>query len=256
MMNTTPETSQLKWPLKALAMLLHYPDAELQQHVDQVAEVLLVRPELSSDERASLERFTETLRHRDLYELQAEYVETFDRSKKVSQYLFEHVHGESRDRGPAMVELSNAYKEKGFVIDCKEKGFVIDCKELPDYLPMFLEFCASLPEIDARAWLEDTGHILQRIHVRLEDRESDYALPFRILLRLLNLDPRPVELVEEAAGEERDDTPAALDRTWMEAPVTFGPDQPTTSCGATKQWVEKPVQWKSMPQAGGRQGHQ
>ncbi|MDZ7737070.1 MAG: nitrate reductase molybdenum cofactor assembly chaperone [Gammaproteobacteria bacterium] len=243
----TPESNNLKWPLKAVAMLLHYPDADLQTHIDQVAEVLLVRPELSTEERASLEQFSDSLRHRDLYDLEADYVETFDRSKKVSLYLFEHVHGESRDRGPAMVELSNAYKEK---------GFIIDCRELPDYLPMFLEFCASLPEAEARTWLEDTGHILQRIHVRLEDRENAYALPFRVLLRLLDLDPRPAELVQEASEEERDDTPAALDRVWMEAPVTFGPDQPMTSCGASKQWVEKPVKWKSLQPAGGQQRHQ
>lgn len=242
-----PESNNLKWPLKAVAMLLHYPDADLQTHIDQVAEVLLVRPELSTEERASLEQFAESLRHRDLYDLEADYVETFDRSKKVSLYLFEHVHGESRDRGPAMVELSNAYKEK---------GFIIDCRELPDYLPMFLEFCASLPEAEALTWLEDIGHILQRIHVRLEDRENDYALPFRMLLRLLDLDPRPAELVQEASEEERDDTPAALDRVWMEAPVTFGPDQPMTSCGASKQWVEKPVKWKSLQPAGGQQRHQ
>jgi len=242
-----PETSYLKWPLKAIAMLLHYPDADLQTHIDQVTEVLLVRPELSTEERAALEHFAEALGHRDLFDLEASYVETFDRSKKVSLYLFEHVHGESRDRGTAMVDLSNAYKEK---------GFIIDCRELPDYLPMFLEFCASLPEPEALAWLEDTGHILQRIHVRLEDRENDYALPFRILLRLLDLEPRPAELVQEASEEERDDTPAALDHMWMEAPVTFGPDQPTTSCGATRQWVEKPVKWKSLQQTGGQQGHQ
>lgn len=246
-MSTATTVSNLKWSLKAVAAMLHYPDVELQQHADEVAEVLLVQPELFGDERAALETFTERLRHRDLFETQADYVETFDRSKKVSLYLFEHVHGESRERGPAMVELSNAYKER---------GFMIDCKELPDYLPMFLEFCASLPEAEARDWLEDTGHILQNIHVRLEDRESDYALPFRILLRILALEPRPPELVEAAAEEERDDTPAALDRVWMEAPVTFGPDQPATSCGATKQWVEKPVQWKSVPQAQSQQGHQ
>lgn len=241
------ESSNLKWPLKAIAVLLHYPDAELQANIEQIVEVLMVRPELSAAELASLECFAEALRHRDLFDAEADYVETFDRSKKVSLYLFEHVHGESRDRGPAMVELSNAYKEK---------GFTIDCRELPDYLPMFLEFCASLPEAEARGWLDDIGHILQHIHVRLEDRQSDYALPFRILLRLIGLDPRPAELVEAAAAEERDDTPAALDRVWMEAPVTFGPEQPTTSCGATKQWVEKPVTWKPLQQAGGRQGHQ
>lgn len=240
-----PETGNLKWPLKAVAMLLHYPDEELQAHIERVLEVLLVRPELNNDERASLERFGETLRQRDLLESQAEYVETFDRSKKVSLYLFEHVHGESRDRGPAMVELSEAYKEK---------GFVIDCRELPDYLPMFLEFCAALPEREARTWLEDVGHILQNVHVRLEDRESGYAIPFRILLRLISLEPRPEELVEQAAEEERDDTPEALDRVWAEAPVIFGPNQPTTSCGATRQWVEKPVQWKTVPHPDANKG--
>jgi len=231
------DTGDLKWSLNATGRLLHYPDEELRTHIEEVLEVLLVRPELNNDERAFLERFGETLRHRDLFESQAEYVETFDRSKKVSLYLFEHVHGESRDRGPAMVELSHAYKEK---------GFVIDCRELPDYLPMFLEFCAALPETEARAWLEDIGHILQNIHVRLEDRESGYALPFRILLRLIGLEPRPEELAEEVAAEERDDTPAALDRVWAETPVIFGPNQPTTSCGATRQWVEKPLQWKTV----------
>ncbi|MEX2523847.1 MAG: nitrate reductase molybdenum cofactor assembly chaperone [Gammaproteobacteria bacterium] len=245
-----PEDTGLKWPLKAAARLLHYPDGELQEHMEQVLEVLLVRPELNNEDRARLEQYGECRRQSDLFELQAEYVETFDRSKKVSLYLFEHVHGESRDRGPAMVELSNAYKEK---------GFVIDCRELPDYLPMFLEFCAALPEAEARVWLEDIGHILQNIHVRLEDRESGYALPFRILLRLIGLDPRPEELVEKASEEERDDTPEALDRVWAEAPVIFGPNQPTTSCGATQQWVEKPVQWKTMPRhdpAGGAGQHE
>lgn len=231
--------------LKAITRLLHYPDGELQGNGNAVAEALLARPELSADECDVLEGFINRLRETDLYDLQAQYVATFDHSKKVSLYLFEHVYGESRDRGPAMVELINAYREKGLEISV---GL------LPDYLPLFLEFCALLPETEARAWLCDTGHVLQQIHVRLQQRDSDYAVPFRILLRLLDLETAPPELCEQAAGEERDDTRAAFDKGWMETPVTFGPDQPRTNCGATQQWVETPIQWQPRRTGYDRQG--
>ena len=226
--------SSLRYPLKACAALLSYPDDALVENAHDLADVLVIRPELPDTDRAQVERFVGWLRDEPLLEVQATYVETFDRSKKVSLYLFEHVYGESRDRGPAMVELAQAYREQ---------GLEVDCRELPDFLPLFLEFCAELPEPRAREWLDDVGHVLQEVHVRLNRRESAYAIPFRILLRLLEVEPMPEALVEAASKEERDDTPAALDRVWMEAPVTFGPDQPRTNCGATKQWQERPVQW-------------
>lgn len=233
----------LNYPLKALAGLLGYPTEALVSHIDEVALVLLARPELDSVDREALEAFIAWIRETDLLDLEAAYVETFDRSKKVSLYLFEHVYGESRDRGTAMVELHEAYREQ---------GLEIDCRELPDFLPLFLEFCAHLPEAEGRAWLEEVGTILQPIHVRLVERESRYAAPLRTLLRLLALEPMPESLVEKAGKEERDDTREALDRTWMEAPVTFGPDEPRTNCGATRQWQEQqPVRWVNKPQAGG-----
>lgn len=240
---TAAPRNDLRYPLRAVAALLAYPDAALQQSVDEIADVLCVQPTLEPGERAALEHHVDWLRGEDLLELQGAYVETFDRSKKVSLYLFEHVYGESRDRGPAMVELVNAYREQ---------GLEIDARELPDFLPLFLEFCAELPEAAAREWLEEIGHILQQVHVRLVERESRFALPFRVLLRLLELEPDPQALVDTAAKEERDDTREALDRTWMEAPVTFGPDQPRTNCGATRQWQERPVQWIDRRQATGR----
>lgn len=234
----------LSLPLKALARLLHYPDTELQAHCDEVAAALLARPELDAAARTALEGFAARLQALDPYDLQAEYVATFDHSKKVSLYLFEHVYGESRDRGPAMVELINAYREKGLQADA---GL------LPDYLPLFLEFCASLPDAEARAWLTDTGHVLQQIHVRLAQRDSGYAAPLRVLLSLLELEHSPAELCEQAAGEERDDTRAAYDRSWMEAPVTFGPEQPTAGCDATRQHAETPIRWQPR-RYGDRQG--
>ena len=231
---TAEGISSLRYPLKACAGLLSYPDETLTGNADDLADVLVIRPELLDHERADLERFVAWLRDEPLLEVQATYVETFDRSKKVSLYLFEHVYGESRDRGPAMVELTQAYREQ---------GLEVDCRELPDFLPLFLEFCAELPEVRAREWLDDIAHVAQEVHVRLAKRESHYAIPFRVLLRLLEVEPMPEEVVEAASKEERDDTPAALDRVWMEAPVTFGPDQPRTNCGATKQWQERPIQW-------------
>jgi len=233
----------LHYPLKALARLLAYPDAELIAHVDDLADVLVVRPELDREETRAVERFVAWLRSADLLDVQAAYVETFDRSKKVSLYLFEHVHGESRDRGPAMIELNMAYRER---------GLVIDASELPDYLPLFLEFCAELDEATARAWLEDTGHILQEIHVRLAERGSRHAAPLMALLRVIGLEAMPEALVETASREARDDTREALDQTWMEAPVTFGPDAARTSCGATRQWREPPLEGTNGGPAAGR----
>jgi nitrate reductase delta subunit len=206
------ERSRFAPCLQALSVLLHYPQQDTVDNADAIADVLAARPEFPPEDRAELERFIQRLRTADLLHQQAGYVETFDRSKQVSLYLFEHVHGESRDRGPAMVELRMAYREQ---------GLDIAANELPDYLPMFLEFCAQLPDADACGWLEDVSHILQEGHVRLHQRESRYALPFRLLLRLVDAEPWPEELVEDTKEEKRDDTREAIDSVWCEAPVTF-----------------------------------
>lgn len=216
--------------LKAIAALLHYPDEEIRANADEIADVLVTRPEFPAGDQEAIERFVQRLKTADLLHQQAGYVETFDRSKKVSLYLFEHVHGESRERGPAMVELRMAYREK---------GLEIAASELPDYLPMFLEFCAQLPDAEARDWLEDISHILQRIHVRLHQRESRHALPVRLLLHLVDADPWPAELIEASAGEKRDDTREAIDSVWCEAPVTFEAGSALSStCGSAdaQQW--------------------
>lgn len=224
----------LSQPLRALARLLDYPSAALQQHADELSEVLTARAELQADERAAVADFLAELGMMDLYAAQARYGELFDRGRKISLYVFEHVYGESRDRGPAMIELKQAYHEH---------GLSMDSDELPDYLPILLEFCAELPEADARAWLNETIHILQRIRVRLAERTSDYASAFTVLLRLLGADPYPEALTAMAGKETRDDTPAAIDRVWDEAPVTFGPSEAHTNDGATRQepsaWAEQ-----------------
>lgn len=218
-----PSNNGIQPALAALARMLHYPDATLQENVDDLAEILSVRPEFPPADRSALERFLTRLSRSDLLHAQASYVETFDRSKKVSLYLFEHVHGESRERGPAMVELRMAYRER---------GLDLDCNDLPDYVPLFLEFCSQLPDAEALAWLDDVSHILQRIHVRLDQRGSRYALPVRLLLHLTGAEPWPQELVDAAAGEARDDTREAIDSVWCEAPVSFDVGSALGDCGS------------------------
>lgn len=212
----------LRLPLKALAALLGYPDAALQAQAAELVGILAAREELAGQERETAAAFAHWLEHSDLMEVQSCYVETFDRSRKSSLYLFEHVYGESRDRGPAMIELKKAYNEH---------GLFISRRELPDFLPLFLEFTAELTEPQAREWIGNVGHILQRVHVRLVEKQSPYAAAFRVLLKVARLDPAPEALARLAAGEARDDTPAALDTAWMEEPVTFGPEG-APACGA------------------------
>lgn len=230
--------SPLQYPLRAIAALLAYPGDDVQRNTSEIGALLVIRPELQGDEHRMLEEFLDWYAGEPLLDIQGQYVETFDCSKKVSLYLFEHVYGESRDRGPAMVELREAYREQ---------GLEIDGRELPDFLPMFLEFCSELPEELARSWLDEIGEIVQQVHVRLHDRGSRYAVPLRVLLRIIGLDPMPEAIVDSASSEERDDTPAALDRVWAEAPVVFGPGQEHTRCGATRQYREQPVQWMDTP---------
>ncbi len=217
--------------LKVFAALLHYPDEALQEHADELDAVLDSDGLIRGTRRAALRGFIDRLRDDELLELQSEYVETFDRGRLRSLYLYEHVHGESRDRGQAMVELIRLYREH---------GFEISTAELPDYLPLFLEFLSRLPPEEALGWLEEVGPILQLLHARLAARSSAYALVLEPLVRLAGLTPEAA-VQEQVAGEAPDDTPEALDRVWMEAPVSFGPGD---GCGAaqTQTKVRPPTQ--------------
>ncbi|MDA3922802.1 MAG: nitrate reductase molybdenum cofactor assembly chaperone [Salinisphaera sp.] len=216
--------------LQALARVLDYPEAALQRHTGELIEILAATNELSEAERSAMVAFVAELGAMDIYDAQSRYVETFDRGRKMSLYVFEHVYGESRDRGPAMIELKQAYSEH---------GLETDTRELPDFLPVLLEFCAQIPEESARAWLVETTHVLQRVCVRLGERGSGYASAFTVLLRLIGADPAPEGLTDMAGKEKRDDTPAAIDRVWAEAPVTFGPRETHTNDGATRQEPEE-----------------
>ncbi len=149
----------------------------------------------------------------------------FDRSRTLSLNLFEHVHGESRDRGGAMVDLLETYRAAGF----EPEG-----RELPDHLPTLLEFLALQPLKMARGTLAETAHICEALQVRLTRRDSPYAAALGALVRLSACQPN-IGAVESLTAEQEDDPNdlEALDQVWEEAAVVFGPD-PSAGCPATR----------------------
>jgi len=106
-----------------------------------------------------------------------------------------------------------------------EFGFEINAKELPDYLPMFLEFLSHQPDIAAREWLADVSHILAVLGARLIERESPYAHLFEALLLIAGKSDEIAPLMETVKAEEPDNTPEALDKEWEEIAVTFGTEE-------------------------------
>ena len=187
--------------LRALAALLSYPDGELLEAL----------PELEAFLPEDVLVLSGELRKQDLFRSQERYVALFDRSRALSLHLFEHVHGESRDRGQAMVDLQAMYAAR---------GLSVAGRELPDYFPAFLEFCSLLPSRDSKELLVETSHILRGIGDRLAERGSRYATLFSALLELAGEEGLSKTLVERPAAE---DERAALDAQWMDPQVTFGP---------------------------------
>ncbi|SEQ97734.1 respiratory nitrate reductase chaperone NarJ [Thalassovita taeanensis] len=207
--------------LKALSLTLSYPSAELQGAMPEIGAVLGADPRIAPDTRAALQALADGLGRGDLFDVQESYVMLFDRSRTLSLNLFEHVHGESRDRGGAMVSLIETYRGGGF-----EPA----TSELPDHLPVLLEFLASRPASEARETLADAAHILDALGVRLVRRESGYAAVFEALKQLSGAKADAEAVAEMLAHPDDDPTDlAALDAVWEETEVTFGPD-PNAGC--------------------------
>lgn len=216
--------------LKALSLILSYPTEELQQAMPEIAGVLIAEPGLTAAARRELSVLLEELELLDIYELQERYVMLFDRSRTLSLNLFEHIHGESRDRGGAMVSLIETYREGGF-----EPA----TSELPDHLPVLLEFLSARPFGEAQDTLADAAHILEAINARLVRRESRYAAAFAALLQLagVSADQSAVaELLEQPDADPED--LEALDKVWEESEVLFGPD-PNAGCPQVRDMLAR-----------------
>ena len=195
--------------LKLLAVLLSYPSAELVDALPEIARRLGTEPALRGATQDDLAGLLAELKREDLLDLQERYVAQFDAGRATSLHLFEHVHGDSRDRGQAMVDLNALYRRS---------GFVLAVNELPDYLPALLEYLATRPAEEVHDLLEDCVHILRAVGERLSACGSPYAAVFSALLDLHGAAPlaranRPVKA--QAAP--------SLDEDWDETPVEFGP---------------------------------
>jgi nitrate reductase molybdenum cofactor assembly chaperone NarJ/NarW len=202
--------------LRVCAALLAYPEAELLAALPELSAALDAERVLQSVARAELEGLIEELGREPLTASQERYVALFDRSRALSLHLFEHVHGESRDRGQAMVDLASMYRAR---------GLAVGGHELPDYLPAFLEFASLLPPAEARGLLGESADILRALGERLAARGSRYAGVFAALLAIARERGLAVtRAAQPRAGEE--DLPDAIDRSWMEQPVTFGGASP------------------------------
>jgi nitrate reductase delta subunit len=206
---------------RALAALIAYPTEALQAATGEIAVSLAEEGLVPAPQRAAIDDLLAELAGRDIYDLQERYFALFDRSRTLSLHLFEHVHGESRDRGQAMVDLIELYRGH---------GFEPTASELPDFLPLFLEFLSLLPGDEAQALLVEPAGILQALAERLVTRKSAYAAVFAALATLANA---PAIDGPDTSAEDPDDL-VALDAAWEEAAVHFGPGEQIDSCGTDR----------------------
>lgn len=199
--------------LTVVARLLDYPTELIQQHQAEILEAIAQEDRLSRQTKQAMFAFLEERLGMDLLDWQSDYDALFERGRNLSLLLFEHVHGESRDRGQAMVDLIEQYKQA---------GLELSQNELPDYIPLFLEFLSTQGEDNAKHWLGEVEHILALLLCRLEKRESDYSVVFSVLLEIADSQVDLDALRTQINGEKRDDTKQAIDKEWEEEAVTFG----------------------------------
>ena len=199
MFKNAPES--LRLTLRALARLVGYPDAELRAQMPDLIDALRLEQTLPAARVRELEALCRQVCALEPYEAEARYVDTFDRGRQTSLHLFEHVHGDSRDRGPALIDLQQTYERA---------GLFFDAPELPDHLAVVLEFASTQPPAIAQEFLGEMAHILNALFTALLERGNPYASVIAAVL--------------EAAGQRAQAVPLApepgLDDTWAE-PAAF-----------------------------------
>lgn len=202
---------------KVFSALLSYPSAELKNAVAELDAALAGLSGLPVTARAGLRRLLDEIDSSDLYELQERYVALFDRGRQLSLHLFEHVHGESRDRGQAMVDLIETYRSH---------GLELSARELPDYLPLFLEFLSQVPEQQARQLLADAMPIIVLLGERLRARSCAYSGVLDAVIALGGAQADAARIRGQVASEGPDETIEQMDRIWEEEAVAFMGGQP------------------------------
>mgnify|MGYP006174343273 CR=1 FL=1 len=206
---------QARLTLRVLAHLLRYPDAAFRAHTAELQQALRTEAALPAARLAELDALLRHLATQPALDIESEYVELFDRGRRTALHLFEHVHGDSRDRGPAMIDLIQTYEKA---------GLFLGPNELPDYLPVVLEFISTLPAAQMRDFIGEIAHILNAVHTALVKRQSLYA---HVVGAALEIGRQDIETVAVVADED-------LDESWAEPEAFAGcsskgqqsPDQP------------------------------
>ena len=206
---------------RALAALLSYPTDAVCAATDEIAAVLVEEDIVPATGRAAIQVLLTEFANADIYDLQERYFALFDRSRTLSLHLFEHIHSESRDRGQAMADLIALYGAH---------GLEMTAGELPDFLPLFLEFLSLLPDAEAREMLGESAGILRALTERLEKRNTAYAAVMAVLADLAQAHPVGVS----ATPEEDPDDLEAMDAAWEEAAVRFGQGEAMDGCGTDR----------------------
>lgn len=207
--------------LTLISRLIDYPTEVLFQHGQEIAEMIINDKNLDKTDKDRLLHFVDDRFSGELLDWQSEYDGLFERGRSLSLLIYEHIHGESRDRGQAMVNLLEQYKAA---------GLDVGVRELPDYIPLFLEFASTQGDENGKGWLQDVAPILALLAVRLEKRECNYSVLFTALVNLSEMDIDLKALREQVKDEKRDDTKKALDKVWEEEAVTFGGDTVNGGC--------------------------
>ncbi len=224
--------------LKVLSTLLCYPQPEMQAALGEMAEALEQERLLPERDRRALWALMRQMAQTDLMELQERYIRLFDRGRALSLHLFEHVHGESRDRGQAMVNLLEVYRQH---------GFELNARELPDYIPLFLEYLAQRPDGEALDLLADALHVIALLGARLAERGSDYHVVFEALSALVGEPADIADIRRQVADEGPDQTVVNMDKIWEEEAVTFLANQEGCGLNRSMPGATQPVQWVPRP---------
>lgn len=157
---------------RIVSKLLDYPDASLLDALTELKHELTDSKALFLAERQAMACFLEYLESMPLTELQAAYVLTFDLTPEHALHLTHHLFGDDKSRGPALIDLTEFYKEY---------GLELAANELPDYLPLVLEFAAQLDASEAQMFLAQWVKVLKQLAANLEEAKSPYAYLVRLV---------------------------------------------------------------------------
>lgn len=199
MLKSTPQT--MRYTLRVLSRLLHYPDAQMMRELPAMVDALRLEHALPRQRIEEIEHLCAHLVALGEWEAQARYVEVFDRGHKTSLHLFEHVHGDSRERGPALVDLQQTYEQA---------GLAFDTNELPDHLPVVLEFASTQPPAIASEFLGEMVEILNALFSALVQRDSPYACVIAAVLEAAGAKAQAVAIDPEPDMDETWSEPAAF----------------------------------------------